>query len=144
MKRTRLLLSIGTLVAMIGGSTVVVRAQTDQPNSLIEPDTAEVFYGLENSKLVPLERQTATIHGKASGFIVMSMKSSSEFPGGKSPIRFRSGEPLDFVVRSVLALSAVDPNTLYSLRRLDEKKKSVNWSSWRVTLLRSALLRKRI
>src|ERR1700681_675596 len=53
---------------------------------------------------------------------IMSMKSVSEFPGGKSPVRFRSGEPLEFVVRSVLASSAVDPNTLYSLRHLDGKK----------------------
>ena len=90
---------------------------------MAEPDTAEVFYKLGDGKLIPLERQTATIHGKASRFIVMNMKSVSEFPGGKSPVRFRSGEPLDFVVRSAIASSAVDPNSLYTLRRLDEKRK---------------------
>ena len=122
MKRTLLLVSLALLVVTITRHRVV-KAQSDQPNRLVEPDTAEVFYRLEDSKLIPLERQTATIHGKASGFIVMSMKSVSEFPGGKSPIRFRSGEPLDFVVRSAFALSAVDPNTFYSLRHLDAKKK---------------------
>jgi hypothetical protein len=122
MIRILLPLSMAMLVTTISSRPVVVKAQANPRNPLIEPDTAEVFYGLENKKLIPLERQTATIHGKTSGFIIMSMKSVSEFPGGKSPVRLRSGEPLEFVVRSVLASSAVDPNTLYSLRHLDEKK----------------------
>jgi hypothetical protein len=89
-----------------------------------EPEFADVFFGLEATKLVPLERQTAAIQGKASGFIVMSMKASSEFPGAKSPVRFHADQPLNFVVRSALAQSTVDPNTLYVLRRLNIKKKS--------------------
>ena len=123
MKRILVPLPLALLVATIISARVVAKGQADQPNRVVEPDTAEVFYKLEDSKLIPLERQTATIHGKASGFIVMNMKSVSEFPGGKSPVRFHSGEPLDFVVRSFAASSAVDPNSLYTLRRLDEKKK---------------------
>jgi hypothetical protein len=92
--------------------------------SLPEPEFNDVFFRLDASKLLPLERQTAVIQGKASGFIVMSMKAASEFPGSKSPIRFHSGQPLDFVVRSALASSAVDPNTFYVLRNLKSKKKS--------------------
>ena len=123
MKQTFVSVSMALLFAIFS-SRPVVKAQSNQPSLLVEPDTSEVFYRLENSKLISLERQTATIHGKASGFIVMRMKSVSEFPGGKSPVRFHSGEPLDFVVRSALALSAVDPNTFYSLRHLDAKKKT--------------------
>ena len=89
-----------------------------------EPEFSDVFFALDAGKLVPLERQTATIHGKASGFIVMSMKASSEFPGAKSPVRFHSDQTLDLIVRSALAPSTVDPNTLYVLRKLDPKKKS--------------------
>jgi hypothetical protein len=89
-----------------------------------EPEFADVFFQLEAGKLIPLERQTATIQGKASGFIVMSSKAASEFPGAKSPIRLHSGQALDFVVRSALAASTVDPATLYVLRKLDSKKKS--------------------
>jgi hypothetical protein len=54
----------------------------------------------------------------------MSMKASSEFPGAKSPVRFLSGQPLDFVARSPLAGSTVDPNALYVLRKLNSKKKN--------------------
>jgi hypothetical protein len=100
--------------------TVVGVAQETLP----EPEFDNVFFRLEAGKLVPLERQTAIIQGKASGFIVMSMKASSEFPGAKSPVRFSSDQPLDFVVRSELAPSSVDPNMLYVLRKLNGKKKS--------------------
>jgi len=89
-----------------------------------EPEFADVFFRLDAGKLIPLERQNAAIQGKASGFIIMSTKATSEFTGSKSPVRFRSDESLDFVVRSPLASSAVDPNTLYVLRKLNSKKKS--------------------
>ncbi len=89
-----------------------------------EPEFADVFFRLDAGKLTPLERQTAAIQGKASGFIVMSTKAASEFPGKKSSIRFRSDRPLDFVVRSALAASTVDPNTLYVLRKLNIKRKT--------------------
>jgi hypothetical protein len=88
-----------------------------------EPEIADIFYRLDGYKLVPLERQQAEIHGDAHGFIVMSMKTAAEFPGAKSPVRFSSGH-LDFVVRSVIPVTAIDPNTIYSLRKLNSKKKS--------------------
>jgi hypothetical protein len=89
-----------------------------------EPEFADVFFRLDAGNLVSLERQTASVQGKASGFIVMSMKAASEFPGPKSPVRFHAGQPIDFVVRTFLASSTVDPNTLYVLRKLDSKKKT--------------------
>jgi hypothetical protein len=54
----------------------------------------------------------------------MSMKSASVFPGAKSPIRFKGGGPFTFIVRSMLPVGSVDPNTVYYLRRLDQKKKT--------------------
>jgi len=90
----------------------------------VEPDFANVFFRLDTGKLISLERQTAVIQGKASGFVVMSMKAVSEFSGAKSPVRFSSDQSLDFVVRSPLASSTVDPSTLYVLRRLSGKKKN--------------------
>jgi hypothetical protein len=68
--------------------------------TLSEPEFADVFFRLDAGKLVSLERQTAAIQGKASGFIIMSTKAASEFPGTKSPVRFRSDQSLDFVVRT--------------------------------------------
>jgi len=89
-----------------------------------EPEFANVFFRLDAGKLVPLERQTATIQGKASGFIVMNMKASWELSGIKSPVRFHSDQPLDFFVRSLIPPSAVDPSTFYFLRKLNIKKKT--------------------
>jgi hypothetical protein len=92
----------------------------------IEPEINDIFYGIpkdQSGKLISLERQQITIHSKASGFIVMGMKTTSEIAGGESPVRFRAGEPLEFVVRSPLAVSAADPNTIYGLRLLHAKKK---------------------
>ena len=89
-----------------------------------EPEVADIFFRLDQNKLVPLERQSAAIRGGAHGFIVMSIKSASEFPGAKSPVRFKRGEPLEFVVRSAIRVSLVDPNTIYCLRKLNGKKKT--------------------
>jgi len=45
-----------------------------------EPEFADVAFRLDAGGLVPLERKTAAIQGKASGLIAMSMNASSEFP----------------------------------------------------------------
>lgn len=113
-------MKIRSLAVFLMLFTLVAVAQ----ESLSEPEFADVFFRLDNGKLIQLERQTAAIQGHASGFIVMSMKTSSEFPGAKSPVRFPSAQPLDFVVRSPFAASTVDPNTFYVLRRLNGKRKS--------------------
>jgi hypothetical protein len=79
--------------------------------TLPEPDTNDVFYALQD-KLVPLERQEA----------VWGRNGISEILGGKSPVRFKSTERLEFIVRSPLVTSAANPNTVYSLRKLEPKK----------------------
>jgi len=89
-----------------------------------EPDIADIFYLLDSTKLTPLERQSATFHGSAHGFIVMSMKSSSEFAGDRSPVRLKGGLPLEFVVRTIIPPAVVDPGTIYCLRKLNVKKKT--------------------
>jgi hypothetical protein len=90
-----------------------------------EPEFNDVFAGLDAGKLVPLERQTPTIQVKSSGFISVNVKTSSEIPGTRSTVRFQSGQPLDFVVRSMFAATpGVDPSTFYTLHRLDVKKKT--------------------
>src|SRR4051794_12931978 len=89
-----------------------------------EPDIADIFYVLDGTKLTLLERQSVTFHGSAHGFIVMSMKSSSEFAGGRSPVRLKGGQPLEFIVRTIIPPTAVDPGTIYCLRKLNVKKKT--------------------
>jgi hypothetical protein len=90
----------------------------------LEPEMADIFYRLDGGNLVPLEREAPATRSNAHGFFVMNLTTVSEFPGAKSPVRFKSGERLDFVVRSVVPVFAVDPNTIYCLRKLDPKKKT--------------------
>lgn len=89
-----------------------------------EPAFNDVFFGLDLSagKLIALERQTATIRGKAKFGGYGGIKVASEFKPGKSPVRFKQGERPQFVVRSFAAdVSTFDPNTLYVLRTLKKK-----------------------
>jgi hypothetical protein len=95
-------------------------AQTAAPG----PEMADIFYRLDGSSLVPLERQAPSTRSNSHGFFVMNMATVSEFPGARSPVRFKSGERLDFVVRTVVPVCAVDPNTVYGLRKQDTKKKT--------------------
>ena len=90
-----------------------------------EPEINDIFYALpkdQSAKLVSLERQQIKSKTKVSGFIVMGMKDSSEIVGGKSPVRFAAGQPIEFVVRSAFAVAGIDPNTFYALRLLNTKK----------------------
>src|ERR1035438_9530168 len=85
--------------------------------TVVEPEFSGVFFQLDAGKLV-LERQAmGNLHAGAFGG-----KYTAEFPGGKSPVRFRSGESLKFVVRQV---ADVDPAGTYHLRPLiaDKKKR---------------------
>lgn len=116
----KLLVGVGLLAVVVALSTVGL-AQTSVP----EPEFNDTFAELDAGKLSPLERQTATIRVKSSGFISVNMKTSSEIPGAMSIVRFQSGHTLEFVVRSTFAATpGVDPNTFYTLHRLDTKKKT--------------------
>ena len=89
---------------------------------LREPEFADVFFRLENGQLIALERQPITMKGGGHGFIVVNVKVTARFPGGKSTVRFKAREPLDFVVRSPLSAGDADPAMFYCLRKFDTKK----------------------
>ena len=90
-----------------------------------EPQFADTFAALSASgELVQLEHEKATIQAGGGGFIVASSKAAYEVPGKKSPVRFHSAPELVFVVRSSLAQSDINPDTVYELRKLDPKKKN--------------------
>jgi hypothetical protein len=56
-------------------------------------------------------------------FIVMHTKSGAGFEG-EIPVRFPANTPPEFVARSPFAMSPVDPDAVYGLRKLESKKKS--------------------
>ncbi len=95
-------------------------AQTAPP----EPEFDNVFTALVDGKLVPIEKQNATLHAGGGGFIVAGAKASYIINGEKSPVRFSSSQAVEFVVRTPLAATNADPSTLFSLHRLETKKKN--------------------
>jgi hypothetical protein len=103
---------------------VVFASSVLAQQTLPEPQYENTFMGLRDGKLLPLEHQTGSIRAGGGGFMVAKAKASYEYVGDKSPVRFVSGQPLDFVVRTVFAVTTVDPNTFFTLRKLDSKKKN--------------------
>jgi len=105
----------------------VTTTTTNVKQEVVEPEFAGVFYNLHNGTLVALERQVNTTNHVSVGagalipFHGANAKSVSVFPEKTSPVRFQSG-PLDFIVRTEIDPAHIDPNLLYSLRRLDQKK----------------------
>jgi hypothetical protein len=97
----------------------VVLAFTGIAWSQSEPDAPEVFFRLDGTKLVALERQNPPFKIKARGFIVVASSMSAQLKGGKSPIRVAAGQ-VDLVIRT----AATDPQSIFVLRRLDAKKDS--------------------
>jgi hypothetical protein len=110
-------------IAML--ATCLVALTSFAQTTVKEPEFADTFAALSASgDLVPLERETATIHAGGGGFMVASSKAAYEIPGEKSPVRFHSAPELVFVVRSSLAQTDTDPATFYVLRKLDPQKKN--------------------
>ena len=111
-KRVFLLSALGLLI------TISAPAQTSE--SVDEPEFADVFMRLDAGKLIPLERESGT------GVVttVFNIKFSTMLPLSKSPVRFRTSDSLEFVVRvsPVAAFGGGDPGSIYGMRRLTVKK----------------------
>ena len=85
-------------------------------NAVPEPEFNDIFTALVEGKLIPLERETATIHAGGGGFMVVGTKAAYEIPGNKSPIRFHIVQPLVFVVRTALASTSVWPAPIFRIQ----------------------------
>jgi hypothetical protein len=117
MKHSSTVTAILTILCAVAQSPA---AQETPP----EPQFGDVFSRLDAGKLVSLEKETAAIEGKSGGFMVATAKAFWEIPGARSTVRFAANKPLEFVVRSPLANTAVDPSSVLYLRRMDSKKKT--------------------
>jgi hypothetical protein len=85
-----------------------------------EPEYLGVFFLLESStgNLVPLERQTPEIKTKAAG--IDGWKRTVEIRGDKSPVRFKEGQKLEFVV--LVSSQQTDPQGILRLFSLESTK----------------------
>jgi hypothetical protein len=116
-----------TLCAAFAGIVAVAGQQNEPAGNLPEPEFANVFFRLIDGKLISLERQTATVHVHAGGFIVHDASGEGEVRGARSPVRFQHTDTFDLVVRCPAALADEDPDTVYRLRVLNVKKHMRQW-----------------
>jgi len=99
-------------------------AAAAQQKPIPEPEFDEVFLALaeDSSALLALEPQEAIFKTKG-GLLSFSSSVTNEFRGGKSPVRFKAGPPLAFVVSvNTQLLGRVDPNSILALYRLKSEK----------------------
>jgi hypothetical protein len=84
-----------------------------------EPEYLGTFFLLDSSTgtLVPLERQTPQIKTKASG--LDGWKRTIEIKGERSPVRFKEGQTLEFVV--LAPSQQTDPQGSYQFFSLESK-----------------------
>jgi len=82
-----------------------------------EPEYIGIVFSLDTTgALLPLERQQPIVQTKVKAFGYGGAKSSTVFKGAKSPVRFKAGQDIQFVVR--LSAGGMEPNSfvkLYSL-----------------------------
>lgn len=86
-----------------------------------EPEYIGVVFSLDPAgTLSPLERQQANIQTKVKAFGYGGAQSSSVFKGSKSPVRFKAGQDIRFVVR--LNAPGIEPDSLVKLNVLKVAK----------------------
>lgn len=87
-----------------------------------EPEYLGTFFLVDSDtgNLIPLERQTgeSKVKIKAMGF--GGGEGAIEFKGEKSPVRFKEGQKLEFVV--LVASQQTDPQTVIQFFSLESKK----------------------
>jgi hypothetical protein len=81
-------------------SNAIPSASTES-HKIKEPEYVGVFFRLnpKDGELIPLERQNTQMRAVAGGFIAIGAKVAAQVDGEKSPIRFKRGDKLDFVVK---------------------------------------------
>jgi len=86
-----------------------------------EPEYIGIVFSLDPAgTLSPLERQQANIQTKVKAFGYGGAQSSSVFKGPKSPVRFKAGQDIQFVVR--LNVPGIEPDSLVKLNVLKVSK----------------------
>ena len=85
------------------------------------PEYVGVFEAVVGGKRLPLERQSASMEMRGKMMGLGGMEMYSKFSGGRSPVRFHSGDKVSFVVR--IASTDADPASYLFLSKMTSKKK---------------------
>jgi hypothetical protein len=105
-----------------------LRSASTESHKIKEPDYVDVFFRLNptNGELIPLERQnTQRRISRADVFIAVSAKTAAQIDGEKSPVRFKRGEKLDFIVK--LNSQQEDPQSKIQFVLLESVKGKRQW-----------------
>lgn len=92
-----------------------------EPQKAQEPEYLGIFYLLDSltGNLVPLERQTPDYKMKVKAMGFGGGESLLEFKGEKSPMRFKEGQKLEFVV--LVSSQQIDPQSIVQFFALQPK-----------------------
>jgi hypothetical protein len=87
-----------------------------------EPEYLGIFFLLDpnTGNLIPLERKPAEAKVKVKAMGFGGGETSIEFKGEKSPVRFKEGQKLEFVV--LASSQQIDPQTIIQFFSLESKK----------------------
>ena len=101
--------SVGPL--MFAGALLIAVILSAQDSPLPVPQYDEVFYRYDRTagKLIDLERQKGAVESKPKALGFAGYKASVYFRGAHSPVRFKEGDPLEFVFSLP---QRVDPHSL--------------------------------
>jgi hypothetical protein len=111
------IISVVCLVFLLSSDLFAQEAKKVQ-----EPEYLGIFFLLDSAtgSLIPLERQPAEHKATTKVLGWGGGKSIIEIKGEKSPIRFKEGRKLEFVVR--VSSQLVDPMSILQLFSLESKK----------------------
>jgi hypothetical protein len=110
---------------------IAIAAGALSGQAVVEPEFSDVFYRLDQGKLIPLERQAVNVKVKISPLLFVPLaglaahtKGDLELDGARSPVRFQTGK-VEFVVRlPKQGEGDPDPESLYHLRQLKSGHKN--------------------
>jgi hypothetical protein len=88
--------------AVVSNTEIAKPSESIESKNIKEPDYVGVFFRLNptNGELIPLERQNTEMRtSRADIFVAVDTKRMAQIEGEKSPVRFKRGEKLDFIVK---------------------------------------------
>jgi hypothetical protein len=109
-------LFLAVALTAVVGSTIAAGSQSFAQG----PAYVGTVEAVSDGRHVPLERQTAQSQLQARAFGLAGAKTYWGVEGGRSPVRFHSGQTISFIGR--ISNSDVDPHSLFTLYTMQAHK----------------------